>query len=79
MNTAVDPEAIRAFIQTRLLDGYEVAMDEDLVLTGLIDSLGVMALVAHLEKLRAAAIPAQDVTLENFRTINDMVAYLNGT
>ena len=74
----VSEGAISSFIEERFLSGRKVALDEDLLLTGQIDSLGIVALVAHLEELREAPIPAQDVTLENFKTVSAIAAYLNG-
>ena len=73
----VKAEQIGKFIGTRFLNGRTVAVDEDLLLTGQIDSLGVAALIAFLEDLRGASIPPQDVTLENFATIASMTNYLN--
>ena len=75
--TEVRTEQISDFIGTRFLNGRAVAADEDLLLTGQIDSLGIATLIAYLEELRGAAIPPQDVTLENFATIASMTEYLN--
>lgn len=73
----VKAEQIGEFIGTRFLNGRAVSVDEDLLLTGQIDSLGIAALIAYLEELRGAAIPPKDVTLENFATIAAMTEYLN--
>ena len=73
----VNAEQIGEFIGTRLLNGRTVSVDEDLLLTGQIDSLGIAALIAYLEELRGGAIPPQDITLENFATIAAMTEYLN--
>ena len=75
----IAPDAIRDLIQERLLDGRAIACDADLLLSGLLDSLGVMSLVGHLEELRGAPIPHQDVVIENFETVNAIAAYLNRT
>ncbi len=47
----------------------------DLLLTGLVDSLGVVRIVAWLEDTLAITIDPTDVTLEHFQTIDLMVAY----
>lgn len=73
----VRAEQISDFIGTRFMNGRPVAADEDLLLTGQIDSLGIATLIAYLEELRGAAIPPQDVTLENFATVASMTEYLN--
>jgi acyl carrier protein len=75
--TDIDANQIREFIQTKLLGGQRVETGEDLLLSGLLDSLGVMSLVAHIEQTRGARIPPEDVTLENFSSIDAMIGYLN--
>ena len=70
-------QKLLAYIQNDLLDGsIEVAADTDLLKTGLIDSLGIMRLVAFLESEFTTTIPAQDLTLENFSSVNTIMAYL---
>jgi len=59
-----------------LVDKQSVSYDQDLLTTGMIDSIGVMRLVSFLETEFAQSIPPQDVTLENFSNINAIVAYL---
>lgn len=75
--TTVNEGAIREFISTRLLDGRAVSQDEDLLLSGLLDSLGVMSLVAHIEKMVGGQIPAQDITIENFTSVETIARYVN--
>jgi acyl carrier protein len=63
--------------------GEEVATHEaepitestDLLLTGLVDSLGVVRIVAWMEDTLGITIDPTDVTLEHFQTIALMVAY----
>lgn len=75
--TALDTAAIKAVIETRILNGRQIAPDEDLLLTGTLDSLGVMALVGHLETMRGRPIPHEDVIIENFQTVEAIAAYLD--
>ena len=77
MSTLTETD-IQSFISTELLDGQNITVDEDLLLSGLLDSLAVMTLVAHLEKGRDGQIPAQDITIENFTSVATIAAYLNG-
>ena len=51
-----------------------VQPDTDLLTTGLVDSLGAMELVHFLEEQRAIEIDPIDITIENFGTVNAMVA-----
>ncbi len=71
---------ISAFIVEQLLDGeteIDVEHEENLLMTGVIDSLGVMRLVAWLELEFGLAIAPEDVTLENFMNVQAMSAYLS--
>ena len=53
-----------------------VAADDDLLTSGLVDSLGVMRLVGFIESDLGVSVPPQDVTIENFGSINAIVSYL---
>lgn len=73
-------ELIR-FIVDELMDGeddFDIATVENLLLTGVIDSLGILRLVSHIEQIQGRPLPAEDVTLENFRSIESMVDYVAG-
>lgn len=67
---------VRSYIINELLSGKTVQDDEELLVSGLVDSIGVMRLVTYLEQQYAIAIPPQDVTIENFATIDAIAAYL---
>lgn len=69
---------LREFLQTELLDGRAFEDDENLLLTGLIDSMGVMRLVNHVQETFDIAIPPEDLTIENFSNLNAMHEYLEG-
>ncbi len=71
-------EDIREFILTELLldDSAELADDENLLVTGILDSLALMRLVMHLEETHDIEIPPQDITLENFGSVAAMAAFL---
>lgn len=51
--------------------------DDNLLTSGLIDSLGVMRLVGFIEDEFDVEVLPEDITIENFRTINLIAAYLN--
>ena len=69
-------ERIRTFIVEQLLPGTSIADDDDLLLSGLLDSMSVMRLVMHLEAAFDVKIPPQDVVIENFTSVDTIVAYL---
>lgn len=56
----------------------ELGDDDDLLISNLLDSLGVMRLVEYLEQQNEITIPAEDITLENFQSINTITRYLAG-
>lgn len=49
--------------------------DTDLLLTGAVDSLGVIRITQWLEDETGIDVDPADVTLENFQTIDRMVSY----
>lgn len=57
-------------------DGEPVDAETDLLLTGIVDSLGVVQIVGWLEDRLGIAIDPGDVTLENFQTVQRMVSYV---
>jgi len=67
------------FVSKELLSNrrdLELGVGEDLLGSGLVDSLGVMRLVTHIEKTYGVSVPPDDVTIENFMSVETMVAYL---
>ena len=61
-----------------LLDSsqFELAANDDLLEDGLVDSLGIMKLLAYVESEFGFAVPAQDVTVETFMSVDAIVVYL---
>jgi len=49
--------------------------DTDLLLTGAVDSLGVIRITQWLEDVGGIEVDPADVTLENFQTVDRMIAY----
>jgi acyl carrier protein len=50
--------------------------DTDLLLSGAVDSLGVVRITQWIEDETGSEIDPGDVTLENFQTVSRMVAYI---
>ena len=68
---------LATFISTDVADGGgEVDGRTDLLLTGLVDSLGVVMIVDWIERELDIAIDPGDVVLEHFRSVDAMVGYL---
>jgi acyl carrier protein len=50
--------------------------EDDLLLSGWLDSLGVVRLIAYIEESLGIPVPPEDVTIENFLSLNAINAYL---
>ncbi len=71
-----DIEPVRRYVQDTLLGGRTISDDENLLLSGLLDSLSVMSLVAFVEQTYAFRVPFEDVVIENFETITAIKSYV---
>lgn len=73
-------ERLIAFIEAQILSGRadgSVAPDSELLASGLLDSLGVFSLVFFIEEEFQISVPPQDVTLQNFASVSEIVRYLS--
>jgi acyl carrier protein len=71
-------ERLARYIATDLLNQGDlvIADDEDLLASGLLDSLSVMSLIHFIEQDLSIDVPAEDVTIENFVSLRAIDAYL---
>lgn len=71
-------ETLRTFIQNDILNDpdFSIDADQDLLLSETLNSLSVTLLIAHLEATCQVDIPPEDVTLENFSTLQRIEAYI---
>ena len=68
---------VRKFIKTELVvSSSDITDDQELLMSGLIDSLNVMRLVGFLETEFATPIPPEDVIVENFSSISQISSYM---
>ena len=73
-------EQIQTYIHVELrnqLGSPDFATGDDLLTTGLVDSLSIMRLIGHLEQTFDRRIPQSDVTIENFLTCETIAEYLS--
>ena len=69
--------ALKTFIVEELFSGdLELDNDDNLLADGMVDSLGMLRLVTHIEALLDIKIPHSDLVIENFRTIGTIAHYL---
>lgn len=67
------------FIRDELTDGGPEgvpAVDENLFSSGLVDSVGIVRLIAHLQNELAVTVPPPDLVPANFRTVRVMAGYM---
>ncbi len=78
MSNSIQEELLN-YLTRELLNGQsndKLEADDDLLGGGLVDSLGMMRLVAYLEERYQVVAPPEDVTIENFRTISSIARYV---
>ena len=67
------------YIQENLLTGkgkIELSHEEDLLGSGLLDSMGVMRLVGFVEETFNMKIPPEDIVIENFMDVKAITNYV---
>jgi len=84
MKSEIDEAQLRQAIREHVLaefvvDGQEPpADDEDLLASGLIDSLAVMELVSFVEEHCGVTVEDEEIVADNFRSINALTRYVAG-
>lgn len=53
-----------------------VNQEEELLSSGLIDSITIMKLIAHLEERYEIKVPPQDMVIENFNSVLSITEYI---
>jgi acyl carrier protein len=68
---------VEGFIVEKVaLDDGGIAHDEDLLANDVLDSLAIVELVSFLEAKFGISVSDDDLTPENFKTIDDIVAFV---
>jgi acyl carrier protein len=74
MNTQA---SIKHFLTTELLrDNQNLSVDDNLLLSGVVDSLGVMLLISYVEQQFSIQVPPEHVTIEHFQSIRAIAEYV---
>lgn len=68
------------YIKDELLRGRmnDLQADDDLLGSGVINSLGILQLVSFVEDRMGIEIPDEDVVYENFHSVAALADYLDG-
>ena len=72
---------ILAYIKDNFMNGQpedDLLPADDLLGSGILDSMGFMRLIMFIETEMGTKIPPEDMTIENFMTVESITAYLNG-
>ena len=71
-------ERLARFIATDVLNQPELVIgeDDDLLTSGLLDSLSVMSVIHFIEQDHSIDVPAEDVTIEHFVSLRAIDRYL---
>ena len=65
------------YIQDEFVRGRgQLTEDEDLLSGGILNSLGILQLVAFIEERFNLQVPDEDVVFENFQSVNALSNYL---
>ncbi len=66
------------FIKTTILEGknIELSSSDDLLTTGILDSMAVMRLIGYIEEELSVKVPPEDLIIENFMTVDSIDLYL---
>lgn len=73
-------QQIRQFLESEILyveDSFSYNDDTSFIAEGLIDSMGVMELVAYTQSRFGIRVDERDVTPENFDSISKLAAYID--
>lgn len=71
-------ELISDYIKTEIMRNRNAKLDPDLDLlaAGILDSLGILQLVAYIDDELGVQVPDEDVVMENFVSVNALTKYL---
>ena len=57
----------------------DIEPDDDLLSAGLVDSMGMMRLIQYIEEQFSIKVAPQDMTIENFITVDAMAKYISAS
>ena len=75
-----DRDMIMGFITTQIAkkkEHREIGEEDDLIASGIIDSLGIMHLIGFLERTFGIRIPDEDFVPENFSSVKVIASFVS--
>ncbi len=71
-------EKIASYIKDNILAAdQDISDSDDLLNTGLIDSIGVIKLISYLEEEFNVSIPPEEMIIENFINVDAIASYIS--
>ena len=77
-STSLSDDLVQFVASDVAIGGGPLDSGTDLVMTGLVDSLGVMMVVDWLEQRLGIDIDPNDVVIEHFESVDAIIGYLRG-
>jgi len=73
-------ELVVEFVRNDIVgeESAEIDLDENLLTSGLVDSVGIVRLIAYLKDCLDVTVPPTDLVPDNFRTVRIMAVYMQG-
>lgn len=72
----IGSEIEKFIVEKTAFDGEKISRDEDLLAMDVLDSLAITELVSFLEARFGIRVSDDDLLPENFKTIDDIVAFV---
>ena len=70
-------DKIKAYITSSLIDSeVELKYDDDILNTGLVDSIGVIKLITFIEEEFGLKVPPEEMVIENFISVAAIERFL---
>jgi len=69
---------LRSYIREELLNDEDIQIenDQDLLMSGLLDSMNVVRLASHIESEFGFNIPPDDMVIDYFGTVSQISSYI---
>ena len=67
------------YLQNQVIDGpagFQLTKEDNLLESGLVDSIGIMKLIGFIEEQFGMVIPPEDMIIENFISVQAIQTYL---
>ncbi|HVN17605.1 MAG TPA: acyl carrier protein [Dongiaceae bacterium] len=68
--------ALKSFVVEELAMGRPVNETSNLLAEGVIDSIRLLRLVSFIEETYGITVPDQDMTVDNFRSLDTIAAFI---